>query len=76
MFPNAQKREYVFAHNADPSGNSIIDGIDFTFDLGAEIDTYCSNHKETFRIKMDWNEGLNVNISSAETSFWLANVNK
>ena len=71
MFPNEQKFEYAYAHSADPSGNSIIDGVDFTFDSGAEIDTYCSNHEETFRIKNNWSEGLDVTISSEEVVTWL-----
>ena len=71
MFPNEPKEEYNYAHSADPSGNSFIDGIDFTFDSGAEIDIYCSNHEETFRLKKNWTEGLDVMISSVDTAFWL-----
>jgi len=71
MFPNEPKEEYNFAHHADPSGNSFIDGIDFTFDSGAEIDIYCSNHEETFRLKKNWREGLDVAISSADSALWL-----
>ena len=71
MFPDAQKAEGEYAHSADPSGNSIIDGVWFTFDEGAEISTYCSNHEETFRSKMDWTEGLKVTIANAGVATWL-----
>ena len=71
MFPNAKKTESFFNHSVDPSGNSIVDGVYFDFDSGADIDAYCTNFDETFRNKKNWSEGLNVSISSAETTSWM-----
>ena len=73
MFPNTQKSEAFFKHPADPLGNSIVDALYFEYDSGAEIETSCDNFEETFRIKNNWSEGLNVSISSAEISSWLQN---
>jgi len=73
MFPNAQKREEIYNPTADPSGNSIIDLVYFKFDSGAQIDVYCSNFEETFRIKKNWTDDLNVSILLAETHSWLQN---
>jgi len=73
MFPNEQLQEHKKSHRGDPSGNSIIDGFYFEFDSGAGVDGYCSNFEETFRIKKNWTEGLNISISSAEISKWFLN---
>ena len=74
MFPNAQKTESDYAHSADPSGSSIVDGVWYTLDSGADVSAYCTNHEETFRFKMDWDEGLSIGISSAEVSTWLSDL--
>ena len=74
MFLNAQKTEGDYAHSADPSGSSIVDGVWYTLDSGADISAYCTNHEETFRFKMDWDEGLSIGISSAEVSTWLSDL--
>ena len=71
MFPNADKWEEVFKSDLDPSGDSIVDGVYFDFDSGADIDAYCTNFDETFRSKKNWNEGLSVSISSSETTSWM-----
>jgi hypothetical protein len=71
MFPDIQKTEELFSNSVDPSGNSIIDGVYYRFDSGAEIDTYCENYEKKFRIKMNWDEGLKVSLSSVETTSWL-----
>jgi len=71
MFSNAQKTEADFINAGDPSGESIIDGIYFTFDSGAEIDIVCKNWKETFRIKNNYDEGLTVRIMTAEVDAWI-----
>ena len=73
MFPNAQKDESVFEYGSDPSGDSIVDTVVFAFDSGTEIDAYCVDMEETFRIKKNWSEGLRVSISSKETTNWLKN---
>ena len=74
MFLNAQKTEGDYAHSADPSGSSIVDGVWYTLDSGADISAYCTNHEETFRFKMDWDEGLSIGISSAEVATWLMDL--
>ena len=74
MFLNAQKTEGDYAHSADPSGSSIVDGVWYTLDSGADVSAYCTNHEETFRFKMDWDEGLSIGISSAEVSTWLSDL--
>ena len=74
MFPNAQKTESDYAHSADPSGSSIVDGVWYTLDSGADVSAYCTNHEETFRFKMDWDEGLSIGISSAEVATWLMDL--
>ena len=71
MFPNAQKTERFGKYPSDPSGDSIMDAVYFEFDSGAEIDTYCTNLEENFRIQKNYSEGLNVSISSVETTSWL-----
>jgi len=73
MFPNAQKDESVYEYGSDPSGDSIVDTVVFAFDSGTEIDAYCVDMEETFRIKKNWSEGLRVSISSKETTNWLKN---
>ena len=74
MFLNAQKTEGDYAHSADPSGSSIVDGVWYTLDSGADVSAYCTNHEETFRFKMDWDEGLSIGISSAEVATWLIDL--
>ena len=71
MFPNTQKIENVYKSAADPSGKSIVDTIDYLFKSGEEVSNFCVNYDETFRIKKNWNEGLNVTIETAEVKFWL-----
>ena len=72
MFPNAQKIEEFYEFPSDPSGNSTVDAVTFKFSSGAEeIDAYCENLEENFRIKKRWSESLNVSISSAETTSWM-----
>ena len=73
VFPYAQKSEDFFKHNADPSGNSIVDGVYFRFDTGGEGEVSCLNFEETFRTKVNWSEGLDVAIDSAEIVSWLGN---
>jgi hypothetical protein len=72
VFPFAQKAEDFFKHGADPSGNSIVDGIYFRFESGGEGEVSCLNFEETFRTKVKWSEGLDVAIDSAEVVEWLS----
>ncbi len=71
MFPNAIKDAFVEAHNLDPSGNSIVDGIDFLLSSGESVTLHCSNWEETFRIKNSYTEGLSVSIDSKEIFEWM-----
>ena len=73
MFPEAQKVEDNLVHGADPSGESIIDGVYFNFDSGAVIEVACYNFEETFRIKKNWSEGLIFSVYSEEIYSWLLN---
>ena len=57
-----------------PSGNSVFDSVFFVFDSGDQIDVYCTNLEETFRINKNWTEGLSVSISSSEIGSWSHNT--
>ena len=70
MFSNAQKKEYIFEHSADPSGDSIVDAVSFDLDSGSRVTVNCSNFEENFRIKNKQTEGLNVAIQSTEFISW------
>ena len=71
MFSNVKKSEIFGEHPSDPSGDSIMDAVYFEFDSEAEIDAYCENIEETFRIKNNYGEYLNVSISTKEIASWL-----
>ena len=71
MFLNVTKSKEISTYNADPSGDSIFDSVFFEFDSGDQIDAYCTNLEETFRIKKKWGEGLSVFITSFEVGNWL-----
>jgi hypothetical protein len=70
-FPDAQKIEDSFSHPGDPSGNSFIDAVYFNFDSGALSEVSCTDLEESFRIKINWSEGLSVTIDSEEIISWL-----
>ena len=72
MFPNTQKTEFSSEHSADPSGNSIAEGVYFDFDSGGGIEVSCDNFEETIRIKKNWAEGLSVSLDSKEIINWLS----
>ena len=72
IFPNAQKIESSIPFKNDPSGDSFMDAINFEFDLGDVAIVHCSNFVETFRIKNNLSEGLNISIKSKEISSWLS----
>ena len=71
MFPNTQKTDQIKKYSGDPSGNSILDMNAFGFDSGAGIDVYCENLDETYRIKENFMEGLNVALVHPEIVRWL-----
>ena len=71
MLPNAEKSEAgTIKHNADSSGNSIIDQITFWVKSG-NLSVYCDNFEETFRIKNNYPEGLSIVLRSVELNDWL-----
>jgi hypothetical protein len=72
MFPNIDKESSFSVSPSDPSGNSFNDGIWFYFDSGDSISVHCSDWEETFRIKNNWKEGLNISIRSKEVDDWLS----
>jgi hypothetical protein len=71
MFPNTQKIDQIKKYSADPSGDSILKIYAFEFDSGASIDVYCENLEETYRIKGNFVEGLNVGLLLPEIGRWL-----
>ena len=71
MFPNINKRPSIFEYYPDPSGDGIVDAVYFKFDSGEEIDSYCFDIEENFRIKNNSLEGLRVSVSSSETTKWM-----
>jgi hypothetical protein len=71
LFPSEYKWESTELHPADPSGNSIIDGIYFNFDSGARAKIYCSDWEETLRIKNNWSDYFNITFNSEEIITWL-----
>ena len=70
MFPNAQKNEISYSHAADPSGKSIRDDINFKFKSGGSINVICVDFEETFRIKNNQSEGLDITIRTEEILRW------
>ena len=71
MFPGLIKEEYSYSHSGDPSGNSMKYDVYFQHSSGAEIEVSCDNFEENLRISNNFSEGLNLSISSAETTNWL-----
>ena len=45
--------------------------VDFKFNSGDKIEVSCDNYEETYRIKNNWTEGLNVFIVTSEVLNWL-----
>ena len=70
LFSFKEKNEYTKIHRGDPSGDSFIDAVYFDFNSGARVELQCTNWEETFRIKKNYREGLNVSIDSKEIIDW------
>ena len=68
---NTQKISESFDHPADPSRNSIVDVVYFEFDSGDQFRADCIDWEETFRIKSDYRDGLNISINSKEIIDWM-----
>ena len=73
MLPNSYKSEYHLVHPFDPSGNSFQEHVSFDFDSGEIVDINCNNFDETFRIKHDRYEGLNIQLYNKEITSWMRN---
>jgi len=70
-FPEAQRIENIFTPPTEPSGQSIVNSIYFEFESGAIISSLCADYEETFRVKKNWREGLNISIIPRKTNSWL-----
>ena len=70
VFPNAKKSESDYVDSYD---NTIIDGVYFKFDSGAESKVVCYDYEETVRIKNNWMDNLSVAIQYEEIINWLNN---
>ena len=68
VFPNAEKSESNYVDSYD---NTIIDGVYFKFDSGAESKVVCYDYEETVRIKNNWMDNLSVAIQYEEIINWL-----
>ena len=72
IFSNAKKSKNTFKSSADPTGESLIHAIYFTFDSGDDIQVTCYEFGE----KMTSPNGLDVVISSKEHADWLIKFSK
>ena len=72
IFSNVKKSKNTFKSSADPTGESLIHAIYFTFDSGDDIQVTCYEFGE----KMTSPNGLDVVISSKEHSDWLIKFSK
>ena len=70
-FPNTTTYESFSIHPGDPSGKSISDAIHFYNDSVMIGQVTCVNLEETFRIKNNWYDFLQVSIYSEEIISWL-----
>ena len=74
MFVNLEMQEHSKSHEADPSGNSKMEGFALFFPSGDSIQTYCNDWEETFRIKHSQTEGLSVILYSEEVLKWVLTI--
>ena len=61
MFSSAKKRERSFIHSLDPSGKSVVNRILIRSNSG-RIELSCTEWEENFRIKNNYEDGLDVNL--------------
>ena len=74
MFPDAQNSTEIRASDADPTGKGVLDFVFFDLDSGVRITAYCKDFDETWRIKHNYTEGLDVSIQIKEIVEWLRNT--
>jgi len=72
IFNNIKKSKKKFKSSADPSGESLIHAIYFTFDSGDEIELTCYEFGE----KMTSPNGLDVTLITKELINWLEKFSK
>lgn len=73
-FPNITTFESFSIHPGDPSGKSISDAIHFYIDSVMVSQATCLNLEETFRIKNNFNDVLQISIYSEEIVNWLRDL--
>ena len=70
ILTNAKKDEGTYIHQVDPSNKSIIMYVRFKFVSGGTILIQCYDHEDSYRIKNDILDVLEVSISSPEIIKW------
>ena len=73
MFPDKKIQESTIPHRGDPSGDSRLEAFAIFFPSGSSIQVGCTDFEETYRIKSNQTEGLNVSIISEEILNWFNN---
>ena len=70
ILTDTKKDEGTYIHQVDPSNKSIIIYVRFKFDSGGTILIQCYDHEESYRIKNNILDVLEVSISSPEIIKW------
>ena len=70
VYPDVKKVEKSFALKSDPSGKSMKYEIDLIFNSGDKIEVSCDDYEESFRIKHNWGEGLNIVLMTSDVYDW------
>ena len=74
-YPDVKKVEKSFFLKSDPSGKSIKYEINLIFDSGDKIEVSCDDYEESFRIKHNWGEGLNIILMTSDVYNWAIDFN-
>jgi len=70
ILPSAIKSEYYEYHDADPSGESIIDSV-YLDKLPYEGSRYdCTDWSESITSKNDWTDNLSISLETQEIIEW------
>jgi hypothetical protein len=73
LLPSAIKSEYYEYHNADPSGDSIVDSV-YLDDLPYVGSRYiCTDWSESIESGNNWTDNLSVNLETQEIIEWFSN---
>ena len=65
-----KKRESNIKSTLDKSGKSYYKQLIYSFKTGDEINISCNDWEENYRIKNNFQEGLNIMIDSKEIMSW------